>query len=443
MDRRAFTRDLLGLLGAAGAFTVQPRPLRGALPQASPRVDRDRLSRRLGELAAFGRTPEGGISRFAYGEADLQARDYVMGLMRQAGLEVRVDAAGNILGRRAGAEEDRPPLMMGSHIDSVPEGGNFDGQVGSMGAVEVAQTLEDAGITLRHPLDVVIFQNEEAGKTGSRAMSGEVMPQELDLETRSGHTIREGIGVLGGDPDRLESARRRPGDVAGFLELHIEQGAVLEEAGIQIGVVEGIVGIKRWTVTVHGFANHAGTTPMDARRDAMLAAAQFTVAADRVLRERPGSHVGTVGRIEAHPGVPNVIPGRVELSLELRDLAMETIDSLFGDIREAAHAIAASTETTFAYDHFYTSQAAPTDPRIRSMVAESAAELGLSTLAMPSGAGHDAQSIAQFAPVGMVFVPSIRGISHSPEERTATSDIVNGANTLLHTLLRLDATSLI
>lgn len=443
MDRRAFARDLLGLLGAAGALALRPHPLRGTRLQVPPRVDGERLNRRLGELAAFGRTPEGGISRFAYGEADLAARDWVMGLMRRAGLEVRVDAAGNILGRRAGAERDLPPLMMGSHIDSVPEGGNFDGQVGSMGAVEVAQTLEDAGIVLRHPLDVVIFQNEEAGKTGSRAMSGEVMPSELDLETRSGHTIREGIAVLGGDPDRLDTVRRRTGDVAGFLELHIEQGAVLEAAGIDIGVVEGIVGIKRWAVTAHGSANHAGTTPMDARRDAMLAAAHFTVAANRVLRERPGSHVGTVGRIEAHPGAPNVIPGRVELSLELRDLAMETIDALFADIRAAAEAIAASTDTTFAYEHFYTSQAAPTDPRIRAMVAEAAAELGLSTLAMPSGAGHDAQSIAQFAPIGMVFVPSVRGISHSPEERTEPEDIVNGANTLLHTLLRLDDASLI
>lgn len=442
MDRRAFTRDLLGLLGAAGALAVRPDALRGALRQVPPRVDGERLNRRLGELAAFGRTPEGGISRFAFSEADLAARAYVMGLMRQAGLEVRVDAAGNILARRTGAEPDLPPLMMGSHIDSVPEGGNFDGQVGSMGAVEVAQTLQDSGIRLRHPLDVVIFQNEESGKTGSRAMSGEIMPSELDLETRSGHTIREGIALLGGDPDRLDTVRRQPGDLAGFLELHIEQGAVLDEAGIEIGVVEGIVGIKRWTVTVQGFANHAGTTPMDARRDAMLGAAHFTVAANRVLRQRPGRHVGTVGRIEAHPGAPNVIPGRVELSLELRDLAMETIDSLFAEIQQAAEGIGESTGTSFAYEHFYTSQAAPTDPRIRAMVAEAAAELGLSTLAMPSGAGHDAQSIAQFAPIGMIFVPSLRGISHSPEERTEPDDIVNGANTLLHTLLRLDAASL-
>lgn len=435
MDRRTFHRRALGALGALALFPPWLQRRSGG----DLRVNGRRLNERLMALAEFGRTPEGGISRVAYGDADLAARDYATELMRGAGLEVHVDAAGNILGRRAGSDADLPPLMTGSHIDSVPDGGNYDGQVGSMGAIEVAQTLEDAGVTLRHPLEVTIFQNEEGGKTGSRAMSGEVMPEELELVTHSGFTIREGIARLGGDPDRLDTVRRSTGDVAGFVELHIEQGAILERAGIDIGVVEGIVGIKRWTVTVEGFANHAGTTPMDARQDAMLAAAHFTVAVNRRLRETPGRHVGTIGRIRAFPGAPNVIPGRVELSLELRDLSMQRIDALFQAIREEAARVGEATETSFAFDHFYTSRAASTDPAIRRMVADSARELGLSTLELPSGAGHDAQSIAQFAPVGMIFVASVGGISHSPEEFSRPRDIVQGADTLLHTLLRLDA----
>lgn len=406
-----------------------------------PRVDGDRLNGTLDELARYGATPEGGTSRVAFSAEDIAARDYVAGLMRQAGLSVEVDAAANLIGRRPG-REDLPPLMFGSHIDSVPQGGNYDGQVGSMAALEVVRTLADHDIRTRHPLELVVFTNEEGGKTGSRAMSGEVMPHELDVVTASGHTIGEGLRVLGGDPDRLDSVRRRPGDAAAFLELHVEQGGVLEGSGIDIGVVEGIVGIKRWMVTVEGFANHAGTTPMDQRRDALLAAARFIDAANRIVSETPGRQVGTVGRIEAEPGAPNVIPGRATLTLELRDLDMSKIDRLFDEIRAVAREIGRATDTELGFDNFYISRAAPTDPRLREMVAESALELGLSTLHMPSGAGHDAQSIAQFAPVGMIFVPSVGGISHSPREYTSPEDVRNGADVLLRALLRLDRADL-
>ena len=402
------------------------------------RVDPERLTHRLRALAEFGKTPEGGVTRVAYGDADLAARAWIMEWMRNAGLEPSIDAGGNILGRRAGSEPGLPPLMFGSHIDSVPEGGNYDGQVGAVAAVEVAHTLAEQRIRTRHPLEVVIFANEEGGKTGSRVLSGEVMENEWELVTRSGKTIREGTRSIGGDPSGATKARRSAGDVAAFLELHIEQGGLLDAEKVDIGVVEGIVGIKRWRVTIDGFANHAGTTPMDQRQDALLAAAGFIELVNRVVRETPGRQVGTVGQIEAEPGAPNVIPGRVIASLEIRDLELETIDRLYESIREGAQRIAAETGTEFVFENTYVSRPALTDERIQRLIAASASDLGLSTRRMPSGAGHDAQSIARFAPIGMIFVPSVGGISHSPQEFTTPEDVVNGANVLLLTLLELD-----
>lgn len=434
MNRRDFGRITTGVLGGA----LVARREGWTDQQRSPPVNGRRVNDRLRELSRFGRTPEGGVSRVAYSDADLAARDYVAGLMRGARLEVDVDIAGNLVGRRGGIDPDLAPLMMGSHIDSVPEGGNYDGQVGSMGAIEVASTIAEHGLSTRHPLEVIIFQNEEGGKTGSRALSGEVEARELDLETASGYSIGQGIARLGGDPARLDEARRSHGDVAGFLELHVEQGGVLYERGIQIGVVQGIVGITRWNVSFEGFANHAGTTPMAGRRDALLAGAKFIQAVNEIVRSTPGSQVGTVGRIAVRPGAPNVIPGHAILSLELRDLDMQKIERLFDDISAAGTEIAAQTNTEVSFDRFYVSRAAPTAPRFRATISRMARALGLTTLDMPSGAGHDAQSIAQFGPVGMIFVPSVNGISHSPRELTKEQDVTNGTNLLLTTLMELD-----
>jgi N-carbamoyl-L-amino-acid hydrolase len=332
--------------------------------------------------------------------------------------------------------------MFGSHIDSVPDGGNYDGDVGSMGAIEVARTLAEAGITTRRPIEVVIFQNEEGGLYGSRAMIGELTAREFDLVSRSGKTIREGIRFLGGDPDRLSTAVRRRGDVAAYLELHIEQGGTLDEAGINIGVVEGIVGIRWYEVTIEGFANHAGTTPMNQRRDALLAAAELVTAVNRVVTSVPGRQVGTVGRIQALPGAPNVIPGRVVLTVEIRDLSAERIEMLSGQVRAEGERIASSTGTTMEWRLINENLPAPTDERVRRVIAESARRLGLSTRPLPSGAGHDAQDMARIAPVGMIFVPSVGGISHSPREFTRPEDVANGANVLLHSVLAVDGGAL-
>lgn len=436
MDRREFGTLVAGALGAA-AFAPVPFRLPGTR-QAPPGVNGDRLRRRLRELSRFGSTGDGGIDRPAYGDADLAAREYVRGAMREAGLEPSVDAAGNILGRRPGSEQGLPPLMAGSHVDSVPEGGRFDGPLGVLAAVESAQRLQELGIETRHPVEIAVFSNEEDGKVGSRALAGQVTREELGRTTNSGYTIREGLERIGGDPERVTGIGRSRGDVAAFLELHPEQSAVLIDRDVDIGVVRGIVGIKRWHVTVHGEANHAGTTPMDRRSDALVAASRFVDVVHRRVRSMEGRQVATVGRISASPGAANVIPGRVEHTLEIRDLAMEKIDRIFRTLREQASRIAGETDTEFEFSHYYTTHSAPTAPRLRDLVEEAARSRGLSTLRMPSGAGHDAQSIARFAPVGMIFVPSVGGISHSPDELTPPEDVVNGGDVLLGALLAAD-----
>jgi N-carbamoyl-L-amino-acid hydrolase len=432
MKRRDFNLTLMATLPAV-LFR---------LPQSnSPlRVNGDRLNGHLSELAQFGKTPEGGTNRVAYSDVDLQARQYVMKLMREASLDVSIDAAGNLLGRRAGTDANLKPLMIGSHIDSVPQGGSYDGQVGSMGAIEVAQTLADKTVRLKHPLEVIIFQNEEGGTIGSAAISRGLTEKDLSIVTNSKKTIREGIKFIGGDPDKLATIVRKKGDIAVYLELHIEQGGILFAEKIDIGVVEGIVGINWWDVTIDGFANHAGTTPMNQRRDALLAAAKYVEAVNRVVTSVSGRQVGTVGKIQASPGAFNVIPGKVTTSLELRDLDSTKVDMLFEKIQVEVRQIEAATGTKFDFKQVTKSQPALTDTRIRKVIDESAKLLGLTTKSMQSGAGHDAQEIADVCPVGMIFVPSRDGISHSPREYSKPEDIANGANVLLHSLLKLDAT---
>lgn len=432
ITRRQFT----AVAASLAATAALGRDLSALAPAAS--VNGERLNARLTELHSFGANPQGGISRVAYSDANRDALALVTRWMREAGLDPTLDAAANLIGRRPGRDARLKPLVIGSHIDSVPEGGNYDGQVGSMAALEVLQTLAEQKIVLRHPLELAIWSNEEGGLFGSRAVSGDLPAAELDLRSASGKTIREGIAFLGGDPARIESVRRQKGVIAGYLEMHIEQGGTLDAERINIGVVEGIVGIRRWDVIVTGFANHAGTTPMDQRRDALVAASRFIDAVHTTARRIPGRHVATVGRIRALPGAPNVIPGRVECTLEIRDLEDAKMLSVFEQIHPEATRIGRDTGTTFELVESLFHAPAPTDLRIRSIIADAARGRGLSSRALPSGAGHDGQTIARLGPVGMIFVPSVAGISHSPKEFTKPEDITNGANVLLDVLLRMD-----
>jgi N-carbamoyl-L-amino-acid hydrolase len=402
------------------------------------RVDGRRIADHLTALARFGANPQGGVSRVAYSEADLQGRAYAIELMKAAGLEVRIDAAGNIIGARAGSDATLRPLLIGSHIDSVPMGGNYDGDTGSIAAIEVAQILNERRMGLRHPLEVVIFQNEEGGTVGSRAMAKGLSAEQLKTVSQSGRTIGEGVRLIGGNPDQPDAARRQPGSIAGYLELHIEQGGRLEREAIDIGVVEGIVGILQSEVTIDGFANHAGTTPMDQRHDALLSAARFIEKVNQVVTTVPGRQVGTVGWIRVEPGAYNVVAGKVVLGLELRDLDEARIAELFQKVRAEADALGKLNGTSFRFREPVMIHPALTDTGMRRLIEETARRLGLSTEGMPSGAGHDAQEIAAIGPVGMIFIPSIGGISHAPKEFSRERDIENGANVLLQTVLGFD-----
>jgi beta-ureidopropionase / N-carbamoyl-L-amino-acid hydrolase len=410
---------------------------------ADLQINAKRMEERIAALSEFGKNPEGGVSRVAFSDADIAGRKYIQTLMKEAGLQVRIDTAGNIIGKREGSNPSLPSILFGSHIDSVPGGGNYDGDVGVIAAIECIEVLKSANQTTKHPLEVIVFSDEEGGLVGSRSMGGEFPDSAMEIKSHSGKTIREGVRAIGGDPDRIHEAQRSKGSIAAYLELHIEQGGILEKEKINIGVVEGIVGINWWDVTIQGFANHAGTTPMNQRKDALLAAAKLITAVNEVATSIPGRQVATVGRIKAEPGAPNVIPGKVVMSLEIRDLSAEKIQVVFEKIQEKAKQIEQQSGTTISFNALEaTAVPALSDERIRKIITESAQELGFTYKLMPSGAGHDAQDIAPIAPMGMIFVPSVGGISHSPKEFTRTEDMANGAAVLLHTILKIDTGSL-
>jgi N-carbamoyl-L-amino-acid hydrolase len=406
------------------------------------RIDPLRLQHSLEKLSTFGRPVGGsfadGVSRVAYSDADVAGRGYVLGLLRAAGLEPKIDAAGNIQAVRAGSVPSLKPIAFGSHIDSVPNGGNFDGDLGSLAAIEVVHTLQDHAIRARHPLQVTIWSNEEGGPLGSQiAVEG---PHATDLDrTFNGTPMREGLARIGGDSAQLAAARLAPGSIHCYLELHIEQGGTLEKAGIPIGIVDGIVSIDEYTVEIRGVANHAGTTPMPERHNALLAAAKLIEAVQEEVTRTPGRQVGTVGQLTVTPNAPNVIPGFVRHTIEFRDLSASTLVRLGAAIRERAAQIARETGTEITIKQVVHDPPALAAAEIQRQIEAAAASLGLRTMHLPSGAGHDAQFLARIAPMGMIFVPSVGGISHSPKEFTRWSDCANGANVLLQTILRIDA----
>jgi beta-ureidopropionase / N-carbamoyl-L-amino-acid hydrolase len=438
MHRRQFVQHAAALaaLPAVGSLAGGVTP---AGAQNKPlTVNGARLNGWLAQFDAIGRTP-GGINRVAYSEADLAGRAFTRELFAQSGLQLRLDTAGNMLARVPGTDARLAPILIGSHIDSVTDGGNFDGPVGSFAAIEVARALAEQKVRLRHPLEVVVWQNEEGGTIGSKIAVGLLTPADLEKVARSGKTVREGIGIIGGDVSRINEAVRKKGDIAGYIELHIEQGGLLEKAGRQIGVVEGIVGLRWFEITITGFSNHAGATPMDQRQDAMLAAARFTVAVNEAVRSESGRQVATVGRLNVSPNTTNVIPGQVVLTVDLRDLEQSKIDRFTARFEQLGREIGAATGTTFAFTQLVNSTPALSDARIMSAVESATKALGLSQQRMPSGAGHDAQEVAHIAPMGMIFVPSVGGISHSPKEFSRADDITNGANVLMNAVVGLDS----
>jgi beta-ureidopropionase / N-carbamoyl-L-amino-acid hydrolase len=402
-------------------------------------VNGKRIESRIFELAKFGVDEKGRGYRVAYTKGDVEGRAWFMELMKKAGLNPSIDAAGNIIGKRNGKNPSLKPIAFGSHIDMVPDGGNYDGTLGSIAALEVIEILNENNFVTEHPLEVIIFGNEEGGTIGSKAMVGDITADGLKQKSQSGLTMAEGIKAIGGNPDNIQSCIRKKGDIYAWVELHIEQGGILEKENIQIGVVEGIVGIVHWEVTVEGFANHAGATQMNMRQDALLAASKFIIAVNEVITSVKGTQVGTVGKIAVQPGAYNVIPGKVVLGLEIRDLSADKIELLFQEIEKRAATIAASSKTKISFERQANeSKPALTDKKLQQTINNTAKALGFSTKFMQSGAGHDSQHIADIAPAAMIFIPSIGGISHSPKEFSTATDMANGANVLLQTILKID-----
>ena len=406
-------------------------------PVAPLRVNGERVNAWLAAFDKIGRTPTG-INRVAYSPADLQGRAFTLDLFRQAGLVPRIDAAGNIYGRFAGTDASLKPILIGSHVDSVTDGGNYDGPVGTFSAIEVARSLKEQNVRLRHPVDVVCWQNEEGGTIGSKLAIDDLTDADLDKVARSGKTIREGIAIVGGNVTKRKDAVKKSGDFACYIELHIEQGGLLEKAGLQIGVVQGIVGLRWMEVTINGMANHAGATPMDQRHDAMLAAAKFTVAVNDAVTGEPGRQVATVGRVTVLPNTTNVIAQQVVLTVDLRDLDNTKLTRFASRFEQLGREIGIATGTTFAFRNLVSSEPALADPTVMGWIESSATALGLTKQRMPSGAGHDAQEISRIAPMGMIFVPSVGGISHSPKEFTKAEDVAHGADVLLNAVMAAD-----
>ena len=396
------------------------------------RINRKRLEESMEALGRIGETPRGGLTRLALSDEDRHGRDLLVGWMRGAGLQVSVDQMGNIFGLRPGTEA-LPPVFMGSHADSVPTGGKYDGQLGVLCALEAIRSLDDEGRRTRHPVGMVIFTNEEGARfqpamVGSGVMAGKIpLEDAYNARDRDGKRLGEElerIGYIGSEPCI-------PRPMRAYLELHIEQGPILEEEQVPVGVVEGIVAISWSRLTLHGVQDHAGPTPMRMRHDALVAAAEVVSGVREIPRHIRGNMVATVGRLDVTPNVPNAIPGRVTMSIDLRDPDEHNLSRAVGMVDRLVKAEARRQGVTYELDHYWRVPRTAFDAEVVNTVERAAKSLGCGHRRILSGAGHDAQYMAAIAPTGMIFVPSRAGRSHCEEELTPMDDVEHGANTLL------------
>ena len=402
-------------------------------------VNSDRLSESINRLAKIGKQPSGSICRLAFTPEDLQARYLVQQWMIEAGMTVRTDAAGNLIGTYAGTVENAPALATGSHIDTVPSGGRFDGVLGVLAGIEVARTLRENNLRLNHPIEVIVFTDEESTMIGCQAIAGTVLLQSPErYQPKVGESIQTSLEMVGGNWDELPTAKRSRADMAAFVELHVEQGAVLERTGKEIGVVQGVVGMRRKAITITGLANHAGTTPMDMRQDALVAAAQIVLAVRDIARRMPSSPVATVGYLNVLPNAVNIVPGKVELSVDMRDLSNECLEEMLEQLRQDVQAIATETNTKIDIAALLCVEPTLAAPQVQTTIESICQQLGLSYCHLPSRAGHDALEIGRITDMGMIFVPSQAGVSHSEAEYTSPQQCTQGANVLLQTLVELD-----
>jgi N-carbamoyl-L-amino-acid hydrolase len=414
-------------------------------PSTQPTIDEERFAADLRALNAIGWTGAGGMQRTSFSRAHTEARRWLFARAGDAGLETRVDAAGNHSVLLGGTRPNAPTVMLGSHLDSVPHGGCFDGALGVLAALEVVRTVKDAGLELPVTLEAVDLTDEEGtfvGTLGSWALAGQLTPEML-LTPRSGReAMLEALRDQGlTEEGLLTAARRDPATIAAFLELHIEQGPVLERVGAQIGIVTGIRGNASFQIVFGGAARHAGTTPMEDRRDAGLGAAELILGVrELITRDFPGC-VANIGEVDLHPGAFNVVPELARVKLEVRSLDDGELDALSEAARALAAQVAERWGLSVEIEAVGRWAPSPTHERARQALAGAAERLGLAAIEMPSGAGHDAQVMARITTAGMVFVPSRDGISHHADEHSDLQDCINGTNVLLGAALELAAQS--
>jgi N-carbamoyl-L-amino-acid hydrolase len=395
----------------------------------------DRLWSSLMALAEIGATPAGGVCRLALTSLDAQGRALVCGWLQDAGCTLHTDAIGNLFAIRPGTDPHARPVAMGSHIDTQPTGGRFDGNYGVLAGLEVIRTLNDAGVSTRHPVAVAIWTNEEGTRfqpvmMGSGVYAGAFALNDcLEQKDGQGTTVREALQAIG-------AAGTSPApDFDAYFEAHIEQGPVLENAGKVIGVVEGALGQRWFDVTIDGQDAHAGPTPIELRHDALLAAAELTVAVREVAASHPDYARGTVGRMIVSPNSRNVIPGRIEMSIDLRNAKADTLDAMTEAVRARASHIGDRHGVRISFQQTAHFPPCAFDPELRSHIAAQALAHGYSAMALASGAGHDAVYVARRCPTAMIFVPCERGISHNEIENADPTHLHAGANVMLHAVL--------
>ncbi|MEL6554428.1 MAG: Zn-dependent hydrolase [Cyanobacteria bacterium J06621_11] len=446
----------------AGLASSESSARQGLASLADLRINGDRLMSTLAEVGSIGGLPNGGVRRLAFSPEDCQARDRLSDWMKAAGMSVRIDTAGNLIGRYPGRYAEAAAIATGSHLDTVPNAGIYDGTYGVLAGLEVVRTLYDNSIQLDHPLEVIVFADEERTMIGSKAMTGRASLDPAQYAHPHYEPIESSLSNIGGSWAQLPQAVCRPGELAAFVELHVEQGPVLEAVGNPIGLVTGIVGQRRYIITVEGQASHAGTTPMPMRQDALVAASQIVLAVNRIgcMKEGErldprsvisngmhgaihnatltGDQVATVGAMKLSPNVANTIPGQIEMTLDIRDLSNDCLDRMLALLEEDIEEIAITTQTRIQLKPQLKNEPVLVNSHIFNTIAQSCKQLGLKSHALPSRASHDAQIIADITDMGMIFVPSQAGISHAETEYTHPAHCIQGTDVLLHTLLQLD-----
>lgn len=402
-----------------------------------------RIVRDIETLATFTSTPTSGVTRLPFTPEDRKAREYIKCRMMEAGLEIEEDGVGTILGRRNGTMLNAPTIMIGSHYDSVKNGGAFDGVAGIIAALEVVRVFNDEGIMTKYPIEVVAMNDEEgirfkSGMLSSRAMVGSVAENELDVYVDDDNiSIRQAMINFGTQPD-LKKAKREKNSIRAFLELHIEQGPILETNKKDIGIIKKIVGLAAYKVIISGKAGHAGTTPMEQRIDALLAASKAILKLNEIVKEVGNDSVGTVGELYVLPGAANVIPGMVEFTMDVRSADEEKIREVFVKFKKELELLENDLGVKANINETFYAKPVELSKTIMNCIEEEAVSLGYESLFMNSGAGHDAMIMAEYVPTGMIFIPSKNGISHTSEEWTDYEKIQNGVEVLLNTVIALD-----